>query len=86
MISPHFLREGANATTLTVTGRDMWPFHRVMLNGEPLPTEFISKNELKATIPPEAIAKAGTYIITVKCEGESLPESQRAHLIVGFRQ
>ena len=72
-VSPHFLREGANATTLTVTGRDMWPFHRVMLNGEPLPTEFISKNELKATIPPEAIAKAGTYIITVKSEGESLP-------------
>ena len=35
---------------------------------------------------PGAIAKAGTYIITVKCEGESLPESQRAHLIVGFRQ
>jgi imidazolonepropionase-like amidohydrolase len=85
-VSPHFLREGANATTLTVTGRDMWPFHRVMLNGEPLPTEYISKNELKATIPPEAIAKAGTYIITVKSEGESLPESQRAHLIVGFRQ
>jgi len=85
-VSPHFLREGANATTLTVTGRDMWPFHRVMLNGAPLPTEFISKNELKATIPPEAIAKAGTYIITVKSEGESLPESQRAHLIVGFRQ
>jgi imidazolonepropionase-like amidohydrolase len=85
-VSPHFFREGANATTLTVTGRDMWPFHRVMLNGAPLPTEFVSKNELKATIPPEAIAKAGTYIITVKSEGESLPESQRAHLIVGFRQ
>lgn len=85
-VSPHFLREGANATTLTVTGRDMWPFHRVMLNGAPLPTEFVSKDELKATIPPEAIAKAGTYIITVKSEGESLPESQRAHLIVGFRQ
>ena len=85
-ISPRFLREGANATTLTVSGRDMWPFHRVMLNGEPLPTEFISKNRLEAIIPPAAIAKAGTYIITVKCEGESLPESQRAHLIVGFRQ
>src|SRR3954451_21993594 len=85
-VSPHFLREGANATTLTVSGRDLWPFHRVMLNGAPLPTEFISKNELKATIPPEAIAKSGTYIITVKSEGEALPESQRAHLIVGFRQ
>jgi hypothetical protein len=85
-ISPPFLREGSNSTTLTVSGSDMWPFHRVMLNGEPLPTEYISKNRLEAIIPPEAIAKAGTYIVTVKSEGEPLPESQRAHLIVGFRQ
>jgi hypothetical protein len=85
-ISPPFLREGSNSTTLTVSGRDMWPFHRVMLNGAPLPTEFISKNRLDAIIPPEAISTAGTYIVTVKSEGEPLPESQRAHLIVGFRQ
>jgi hypothetical protein len=84
-IAPRFLREGANATTLTVSGRDMWPFHRAMLNGKPLPTEFISKNRLEAIIPPEAIATAGTYIVTVKCEGEDVPESSRAHLIVGFR-
>jgi hypothetical protein len=56
-----------------------------MLNGKPLPTEFISKNRLEAIIPPEAIATAGTYIVTVKCEGEDVPESSRAHLIVGFR-
>jgi hypothetical protein len=23
----------------------MWSFHRVMLNGEPLPTRFVSKND-----------------------------------------
>src|SRR5215217_5470600 len=85
-VSPAFLREGSNSTTLRVSGRDMWPFHRVMLNGEPLPTQFVSKNELQALIPPVAIAKAGTYIVTVKSECEPLPESQRAHLIVGFRQ
>jgi hypothetical protein len=85
VISPAFLREGANSTTLRVSGRDMWLFHRLMLNGEPLPTQFISKNELEAVIPPEAIVKAGTYIVTVRSEGEQLPESQRAHLIVGFR-
>jgi len=84
-VSPAFLREGSNSTTLRVSSRDMWPFHRVMLNGEPLPTQFVSKNELHAIIPPEAIARAGTYIVTVKSEGEPLPESQRAHLIVGFR-
>ena len=85
-ISPLFLLEGSGPTTLRVRGQGgMWPFHRVMLNGEPLPTSFVSKDELKATIPPEAIPAAGTYIVTLKCEGESFPESHRAHLVVGFK-
>ncbi len=86
-IAPLFLIEGSGPTVMKVRGRGgMWPFHRVILNGEPLPTSFVSKNELQATISPEAIAKAGTYIVTLKCEGEPLPESHRAHLVVGFRQ
>jgi len=56
-----------------------------MLNGEPLPTRFVSKDELEAIISPEAIAKAGTYIVTLKSEGEALPESNRAHLVVGYK-
>ncbi|HXF75142.1 MAG TPA: amidohydrolase family protein, partial [Methylomirabilota bacterium] len=85
-ISPLFVIEGSGPTTLRVRGRGgMWPFHRVMLNGNPLPTSFVSKDELKATITPEAIPKAGTYIVTLKCEGEPFPESHRAHLIVGFK-
>jgi hypothetical protein len=85
-ISPLFLIEGSGPTVLKVRGQGgMWPFHRVMLNGEPLPTSFVSKDELKAVIPPEAIAKAGTYIVTLKCEGEAFPESHRAHLVVGFK-
>ena len=86
-IAPLFLIEGSGPTTLRVRGQGgMWPFHRVMLNGEPLPTSFVSKDELKAVIPPDAIAKAGTYIVTLKCEGEEFPESHRAHLVVGFKQ
>jgi imidazolonepropionase-like amidohydrolase len=85
-ISPLFLIEGSGPTVLKVRGRGgMWPFHRVMLNGEPLPTSFVSKDEIKAIIPPEAIPKAGTYIVTLKCEGEAFPESHRAHLVVGFK-
>jgi hypothetical protein len=85
-IAPLFLIEGSGPTTLRVRGHgEMWPFHRVMLNGEPLPTSFVSRDELKATISPEAIPKAGTYIVTLKCEGESFPESHRAHLVVGFK-
>jgi len=85
-ISPLFLIEGSGPTTLRVRGQGgMWPFHRVMLNGKPLPTSFVSKDELKAIVSPEAIPTAGTYIVTLKCEGESFPESHRAHLVVGFK-
>jgi hypothetical protein len=85
-IEPLFLVEGSGPTVMTVRGAGgMWPFHRVLLNGEPLPTSFISKDELRATIPPEAIPRAGTYIVTLKCDGESFPESHRAHLVVGYR-
>jgi imidazolonepropionase-like amidohydrolase len=85
-ISPLFVIEGSGPTVMKVRGPGgMWPFHRVMLNGEPLPTSFVSRDELKATIPPEAIAKAGTYIVTLKCEGEAFPESHPAHLVVGFK-
>jgi len=45
------------------------------LNSEPLPTSFVSKDELKAI----------TYVVTLKCEGEVFPESHRAHLVVGFK-
>ncbi len=86
-ISPLFLTEGSGPTVLKVRGQGgVWPFHRVMLNGKELPTRFVSKDELEATVSPEAIAKAGTYIVTLKSEGESLPESNRAHLVVGFKQ
>ena len=57
-----------------------------MLNGAPLPTSFVSKDELKAIIPSESIPNVGTYIVTLKCEGEAFPESHRAHLVVGFKQ
>ena len=52
----------------------MWPFHTVMLNGRPLPTTFLSKDQLQATVPSDAIAKAGTYFVTIKSNGERLPE------------
>jgi hypothetical protein len=56
-----------------------------MLNGEPLPTRFVSKEKLKAIIRPEAIPKPSMYIVTLKCEGKVTPESHRAYLMVGFQ-
>src|SRR5438094_3451151 len=85
-ISPLFLIEGSGTTILRAQGLGgIWQFHRVMLSGEPLPTRFVSKDELKAIVSSAAIPKAGTYIVTLKCEGEPFPESHRAHLVVGFK-
>jgi hypothetical protein len=94
-IHPSFILEGDGPINLRVRGEGMWPFHRVMLkrefgsifnfNATELPTRYVSKNELEAVIAPELTTPAGTYTVTVKGEGEVLPESHRAHLIVGFR-
>jgi hypothetical protein len=95
-IWPRALVQGDGPTKLTVKGAGIWPFHRVMLKSEfggifqfnatELPTRFVSKNELEALIAPELIATPGTYTVTIKSEGEILPESRRAHLIVEFRE
>src|SRR5438093_3892857 len=85
-ISPLFLIDGSGPTNSKVRGQGaIGPFHRVMLNGEPLPTRFVSKTELEAIISPEAIPSADTYIVTLKCEGEPFPESHRVHLVVGLK-
>lgn len=95
-ITPNAVVEGDGPITIRVKGAGMWPFHRIMLkrefgslfnlNATELPTRYISKTELEATIAPELLSPAGTYTITVKGEGEIMPESHRAHLIVAFRQ
>lgn len=85
-ISPLTIVEGSGPTVLKVRGPGMWPFHRVLLNGKPLPTRYVNKTEIEATIAPDLIPTAGTYIVTVKPEGELLPESHRAHLVVTFRE
>jgi imidazolonepropionase-like amidohydrolase len=85
-ISPLMVTAGSGTTVLSVKGRGIWPFHRVYLNGRPLPTRFVSNTELQASIAAEAIPTAGNYIVTVRADGEPLAESHRAHLVVGFGQ
>jgi hypothetical protein len=83
-ISPLYVVAGSGPTVLKVRGPGMWPFHRVLLNGQPLPTRYVNKSEIEATIAPELVRTAGTYFVTVKPDGELLPESHRAHLVVAF--
>ena len=84
-VTPLLITERANDTIITVKGKGIWPHHRVYLNGQPLATTFVSNKELRASISPELITAPGTYVITVRSDGEPLAESHRAHIIVGFR-
>jgi hypothetical protein len=85
-ISPLLVTAGSGPTILKVRGKGMWPFHRVWVNNQQVPTRYAGKDELEATLSPEVIARPGNYIVTVRAEGEPLPESQRAHLVVGFKK
>ena len=83
-IAPLLATQGTRVV-LAVHGRGAAPTHRVMLDGRELETRYVGRGELEAIIPPDAIAAAGTYKVTVKSVGEPLPESHPAHLVVGFK-
>jgi imidazolonepropionase-like amidohydrolase len=85
-ISPLLITAGSGPTALKVKGKGIWPHHRGYLNGRALATRYVSKEELEATIPREATLSPGTYIVTVRSDGEPLAESHRAHLVVGFAE
>jgi Amidohydrolase family len=84
-VSPLAVTQGT-ATVLKVKGKGFWPFHQVLLNGRPLETRFVSRGELDATLPAEAIADVGMYKVTVKSRGEPVAESYPAPLVVRFTQ
>jgi imidazolonepropionase-like amidohydrolase len=85
-VSPPAVTQATGPTLIKVKGRGFWPFHQVLLNGRELATQFVSRNELDATIPADAIADAGMYKITVKSRGEPIAESNPAPLVVRFKQ
>jgi len=84
-IAPVLVTQGTGPIVLKVKGKGMWPYHVVLLNGKKLDTHYVSRNEIDATIPPDAIADVGTYRVTVKSPGEDFDESYPAHLTVGFK-
>ena len=85
-VSPLALTQGTGPTILKVKGKGFWPFHQVLLNGRELETRFVSRGELDATVPAEAIEDVGMYKVTVKSRGEPVAESYPAPLVVRFKQ
>jgi hypothetical protein len=85
-VTPQAVTQGTGPTVLKVKGRGFWPFHQVLLNGKEMETQFVSRNELDAVVPAEAIPDAGMYKVTVKSRGEPVAESYPAPLVVRFKQ
>lgn len=62
---PDAAAPGGAALTLTVNGSGFVSNATVDFNGAPLPTTFVSSQQLTATVAPANIASAGTASITV---------------------
>jgi imidazolonepropionase-like amidohydrolase len=84
--TPLAITQGEGPTMLKVSGKGFWPFHQVLLNGKELETKFVSRSELQATVPAEAVKDVGMYKVTVRSRGEVIAESAPAPLVVKFRQ
>ena len=84
VVIPYSVAQGTGPTMLTITGKGFWPFHYVLLNGKELETKFVSRRELQAVVPPDAIAEPGMYLVTVKSRGEPVAQSNPAPFVVGF--
>ncbi len=85
-VTPYAVTQGTGPTILKVKGRGFWPFHQVLINGRELETRFVSRGELDATLPADAIPDVGMYKVTVKSRGEPVAESYPAPLVVRFKQ
>lgn len=85
-ISPRSLAQSSAAILKVTTRRGFDRFHKVTLNGRELETRFVNRSEIEATIPPQAIKDAGTYIVMVIGQGDFASKSAPAYLIVSFKK
>jgi imidazolonepropionase-like amidohydrolase len=83
--TPLAITQGEGPTTLKVSGKGFWPFHQVLLNGKEIETKFVSRNELQATVPADAVKEVGMYKVTVRSQGEVIAESAPAPFVVKFK-
>ena len=66
---PASVSPGHAGFTLTVHGTGFAPGAVIKANGTPLKTQFFNSHTVKANVPPQGVAKAGTGSITVANPG-----------------
>jgi amidohydrolase family protein len=84
VVTPYAVTQGTGPITVSIKGKGFWPFHYALLNGKELETKFISRRELQAVIPADAIREPGMYLVTVKSRGEPVAQSNPAPFVVSF--
>lgn len=65
-LNPSQATVGSNDLPLAVLGEAFMDGDVVLIDGKPQPTEFVSENELTATIPTASLAAAGELRISVR--------------------
>jgi len=65
-LSPRIVTEGDQTFTLTLRGVGFMKKSVVFMDEGPLPTEFVSDYELRATVDERRVRAAGTFAITVR--------------------
>ena len=83
-VTPYAVTQNTGPTTISIKGSEFWPFHYALLNGKELETKFISRRELQAVIPADAVKEPGMYLVTIKSRGEPIAQSNPAPFVVGF--
>ena len=88
-IFPHTLIQGSPSQTLDIKGFNYVKGSVVYVDGEPIPTQVVSRTEIKATIDSHILATAGNRALVVKnpapvdanAWGDT---SNKAHILVPF--
>jgi trimeric autotransporter adhesin len=66
---PNTVAEGTSALALTVNGNGFLPSSTVEWNSAPLPTSYLSGNQLEAQIPAANLTTSGFFAVTVVNSG-----------------
>jgi hypothetical protein len=88
-IGPHTIIQGSPTQTLDIKGFNFVKRSVVYVDDQPVPTQVVSRTEIKATIDTQILANAGNRAVVVKNPGPLDPNawgdsSNRAHILVPF--
>ncbi len=73
-VTPRVISEGDGDAELTLKGKDFFPNSVVRFGSSPVPTRFISQEQLMATLPSH-LARAGTFpIVVINPKPRELPD------------